>query len=186
MTSKISSCRRRLIGRYVSYGCRLSGLASGTSGKLWCIRCLRSKNFSIGPNTPSTNSEMTAAAVASAVFGQTGRNSQRGGEPDRTGRCQALDLHFVAELENRARAEKANPRRYSLNHARWAVDVLDRAAVAPPMTKMAAADRDHHVRAQAGPMSVPFALEADRAAKNGRRANAGQVVSRRPANSKES
>ena len=37
-----------------------------------------------------------------------------------------------------------------------------------------AADRDHHVRAQAGPMAVPLPLQADRAAKQRGRADAGK------------
>ena len=39
-----------------------------------------------------------------------------------------------------------------------------------------AADRNHHVRAQAGPMTLPFALQADRAAEKRGRADASKVV----------
>ena len=138
--------------------------------------CRCSKNFSIGPSTPSTNSEIIAAATASAILGQSGGGAQCGSQPDRAGRREAFDFLLLVELQNRAGAEKADAGRDALDHASHGLALLAGRLRCPAITKIAQPiDTIMCVRS---PAQWPFHSRSkpDRAAQQRRHADASSIV----------
>ena len=95
---------------------------------------------------------------------ETGRDADRGREPDTRSRSKPHDLLLMSVVQDRSSAEEANPGDNTLDDTRGVPGVSSRLLRHEDEERRA--ERDEHVRPHSGRLASLFALEPDHAGKD--------------------